>query len=135
MKYLITGGAGFIGTHLCSKLLDQNHKVICVDNFYSSHIKNITALNNNLDFLFLEQDVCKLNIDYKIDQIYNLACPASPVHYQANPVKTIQTSVLGSINALELAKKNKAKILQARSGRQCRVPMTALRQQRAGSLR
>ena len=113
LSVLVTGGAGFLGSHLCNKLINKNYQVICVDNFYSSHIKNIEKFKNNSNFIFLEEDVCNLNFDYKIDQIYNLACPASPVHYQSDPVKTIQTNILGSINVLELAKKNKAKILQA----------------------
>ena len=113
LSVLVTGGAGFLGSHLCDKLLKKNYQVFCVDNFYSSHIKNIERFKNNPNFIFLEQDVCNINFDYKIDQIYNLACPASPIHYQSDPVKTIQTNILGSINVLELAKKNKAKILQA----------------------
>ena len=113
LSALVTGGAGFLGSHLCDKLLKKNYQVFCIDNFYSSHIENIEIFKNNPNFIFLEQDVCNLNFDYKIDQIYNLACPASPIHYQSDPVKTIQTNILGSINVLELAKKNKAKILQA----------------------
>ena len=113
LRVLVTGGAGFLGSHLCRRLLNKNFKVICVDNFYSSHHSNINSLKSNPNFLFLEQDVCQLKIEKKIDYIYNLACPASPVHYQFDPVKTIQTNILGSINVLELAKKNKAKILQA----------------------
>tara|TARA_B100000945_G_scaffold313620_1_gene309976 strand:- start:426 stop:1370 length:945 start_codon:yes stop_codon:yes gene_type:complete len=113
LSVLVTGGAGFLGSHLCDQLLKKKYQVFCVDNFYSSHIQNIERFKNNSNFIFLEQDVCNLNFDYKIDQIYNLACPASPIHYQSDPVKTIQTNILGSINVLELAKKNKAKILQA----------------------
>ena len=113
LSALVTGGAGFLGSHLCDKLLKKNYQVFCIDNFYSSHIENIEIFKNNPNFIFLEQDVCNINFDYKIDQIYNLACPASPIHYQSDPVKTIQTNILGSINVLELAKKNKAKILQA----------------------
>ena len=110
---LVTGGAGFLGSHLSKKLLKKKHKVICVDNFYSSNITNISSLLVNPNFKFYEQDVCKLNINENIDIIYNLACPASPIHYQADPVKTIQTNVIGSINVLELAKKYNAKIFQA----------------------
>ena len=110
---LITGGVGFLGSHLCKKLLDKNYKVICVDNLYSSSISNILNFLDNPNFIFYEQDVCNINIDEKIDIIYNLACPASPIHYQANPVKTIQTNVIGSFNVLELARKYKAKIFQA----------------------
>tara|TARA_B100000945_G_scaffold42475_1_gene28748 strand:+ start:678 stop:1622 length:945 start_codon:yes stop_codon:yes gene_type:complete len=113
LSVLVTGGAGFLGSHLCGKLLELNYKVICVDNFYSSRIKNIECFKNDSNFIFLEQDVCNLNCNYQIDQIYNLACPASPIHYQADPVKTIQTNILGSINVLELARKNNAKVLQA----------------------
>ncbi len=110
---LVTGGAGFLGSHLSQKLLDKNYKVICVDNLYSSNISNISKFIDNPNFKFYEQDVCNLNINEEIDIIYNLACPASPIHYQADPVKTIQTNVIGSINVLELAKKYNAKIFQA----------------------
>ena len=113
LNILVTGGAGFLGSHLCEKLLNDNHKVFCVDNFYSSNKINIKNLINHPNFKFLNQDVCQLKIDFSIDQIYNLACPASPIHYQHDPVKTIQTNVLGSVNVLELAKKNNALILQA----------------------
>ena len=110
---LVTGGAGFLGSHLCKKLLDKSYNVICVDNFYSSDIDNIKDLLKFKNFSFIEQDICNFNTDIKINQIYNLACPASPVHYQSDPVKTIQTNVIGAIKVLELAKKNNAKILQA----------------------
>ena len=113
LNILITGGAGFLGSHLCEKLLDQGHKVICLDNFYSSEKNNISYLIDNPNFTFIEQDICNSKINFNIDQIYNLACPASPIHYQSDPVKTVQTNVLGSLNMLELAKKNNAKILQA----------------------
>jgi len=113
LNILVTGGAGFLGSHLCKKLLNDNHQVFCVDNFYSSNKINIKNLINHPNFKFLNQDVCQLKIDFPIDQIYNLACPASPIHYQHDPVKTIQTNILGSINVLELAKKNNATILQA----------------------
>ena len=112
-KILLTGGAGFLGSHLSKKLLDKKYKVLCVDNFYSSSKSNIANLLDNPNFKFYEQDVCNLDIDENIDIIYNLACPASPIHYQADPVKTIQTNVIGSINVLELAKKYNAKIFQA----------------------
>ena len=110
---LITGGVGFLGSHLCKKLLEKNYIVICIDNLYSSSISNISNFLDNPNFIFYKQDVCNINIDEKIDIIFNLACPASPKHYQADPVKTIQTNVIGSYNVLELAKKNNAKIFQA----------------------
>ena len=110
---LVTGGAGFLGSHLSKKLLEKKYHVICVDNFYSSNISNISNFLDNSNYKFYEQDICNLNIDDKIDIIYNLACPASPIHYQADPVKTIQTNIIGSYNVLELARKYKAKIFQA----------------------
>ena len=110
---LITGGVGFLGSHLCKKLLEKNYIVICIDNLYSSSISNISNFLDNPNFIFYKKDVCNINIDEKIDIIFNLACPASPKHYQADPVKTIQTNVIGSYNVLELAKKNNAKIFQA----------------------
>ena len=113
LNILVTGGSGFLGSHLCEKLLEQGHKVICIDNFYSSEKDNILSLLNHSNFTFIEDDICDCRIDFNIDQIYNLACPASPIHYQSDPVKTVQTNVLGSLNMLELAKKNNAKIFQA----------------------
>ena len=110
---LVTGGAGFLGSHLCKKLLDEENRVICLDNLFSCDISNINDLFKYKNFTFIEGDVCDVKITDKINKIYNLACPASPVHYQKDPVKTIQTNVLGSINMLELAKENNAKILQA----------------------
>lgn len=112
-KVLITGGAGFLGTHLCQKLLNKNYKVICVDNYFSSASNNISKFKSNKNFTFINQDVCDLNITEKIDFIYNLACPASPIHYQLDPVKTVKTNILGALNVLELAKKNNATIFQA----------------------
>jgi len=112
-KVLITGGAGFLGTHLCQKLLNKNYKVICVDNYFSSSSNNISKFKSNKNFTFINQDVCDLNITEKIDFIYNLACPASPIHYQLDPVKTVKTNILGALNVLELAKKNNATIFQA----------------------
>ena len=110
---LITGGSGFIGSNLCRKLADNN-KILCLDNYFSSDISNISDIYDKSNFSFYEKDIIeKLKINEKIDLIYNLACPASPVHYQSNPVKTIQTNVVGSINLLELAKKNNCKILQS----------------------
>ena len=111
-KILITGGAGFIGSHLCKKLLDDNNEIICLDNFFTGSKENIKPFLNNKNFKLLEIDVTK-KIDIEIDEIYNLACPASPVHYQFNPIETIKTSILGIINMLELAQKQNAKILQA----------------------
>ena len=93
MKILVTGGAGFIGSHLCERLLGEGHKVVCVDNFYTGTKKNIAELLEDENFELITHDVEPL--DLKVDQIYNLACPASPIHYQADPIKTAKTSVLG----------------------------------------
>ncbi|HMQ02655.1 MAG TPA: SDR family oxidoreductase [Pyrinomonadaceae bacterium] len=112
MRILVTGGAGFIGSHLCERLLDDGQEVICLDNFYTGTKQNILHLLDDKRFELVRHDVT-LPILVEVDQIYNLACPASPVHYQFNPVKTVKTSVLGMINMLGLAKRVKARILQA----------------------
>ena len=111
-KALVTGGSGFLGTHLCQKLLLNDYEVICIDNFYTGSRQNILDLLNNPNFQLIEHDICE-PIDLDVDEIYNLACPASPVHYQTNPVQTVKTSIYGAINVLNLAKKTKAKIFQA----------------------
>jgi len=111
---LITGGAGFIGTNLCKKLLKEGHKVICVDNLYTGQMRNIEPLISNKNFQFINHNIIEpLIIEEKIDEIYNLACPASPPHYQKDPLFTINTCYIGMINMLELAKKKNCKILQA----------------------
>jgi UDP-glucuronate decarboxylase len=112
MRILVTGGAGFIGSHLCDRLLEQGHEVICLDNFFTGNKDNIRHLLGNDHFELLRHDVIE-PILIEVDRIYNLACPASPVHYQYNPVKTIKTSILGALNMLGLAKRVKARILQA----------------------
>ena len=109
---LVTGGAGFIGSHLCERLLEEGHNVIALDNFFSGSKKNIIHLLNNPYFELIRHDVT-IPFFAEVDEIYNLACPASPIHYQYNPIKTIKTSVMGAINMLGLAKRVKAKILQA----------------------
>ena len=111
-RVLVTGGAGFLGSHLCQKLLDQGNDVLCVDNFFSSSRRNIEHLLDNRRFELLRHDVT-VPLYVEVDAIFNLACPASPIHYQFDPVKTTRTSVHGAINMLGLAKRVKAKILQA----------------------
>ena len=111
-KVLVTGGAGFLGSHLCEKLLERGDEVICVDNYFTGSKQNIVHLLDNPFFELIRHDVT-LPIFLEADEIYNLACPASPVHYQYNAIKTIKTSVMGAINMLGLAKRIKAKILQA----------------------
>jgi len=112
MRILVTGGAGFIGSHLCDRLLERGHEVICLDNFFTGNKDNIRHLLNHDHFELLRHDITQ-PILVEVDRIYNLACPASPIHYQYNPVKTIKTSVLGTLNMLGLAKRVKARILQA----------------------
>ncbi|ACI20835.1 UDP-glucuronic acid decarboxylase family protein [Thermodesulfovibrio yellowstonii] len=111
-RILITGGAGFIGSHLCEKLLSEGHEVLCVDNFYTGKRANIAHLLSNPNFEILRHDIT-FSLYVEVDEIYHLACPASPVHYQFDPVQTIKTAVHGSINMLGLAKRTKAKILLA----------------------
>jgi UDP-glucuronate decarboxylase len=112
MRILITGGAGFIGSHLCERLLNEGNEVICLDNFFTGRKENIFHLLDNHRFELIRHDVTE-PIFLEVDQIYNLACPASPVHYQYNPVKTVKTSVMGAINMLGLAKRVRARIFQA----------------------
>ena len=111
-KILVTGGAGFLGSHLCERLLNDGHEVICLDNFFTGSKKNTLHLMDNPFFEVIRHDIT-MPFFIEVDEIYNLACPASPIHYQFNPIKTIKTSVSGSINMLGLAKRIKAKILQA----------------------
>jgi len=111
---LVTGGAGFIGTNLIKRLLEDNNKVICIDNNYTGRFENIKQFLNNPNFKFIKHDITKpIKIEKEIDEIYNLACPASPPHYQKNPIFTLNTSIFGIINILELAKKHNAKVLHA----------------------
>lgn len=112
MRILVTGGAGFIGTNLCLRLLNQGHEVICIDNLLTGLESNLTFLQSFKNFKFIRHDVVEPFM-YECDQIYNLACPASPLHYQENPIKTIQTSIYGAFNTLKVAKTNKVRILQA----------------------
>ena len=112
MRILVTGGAGFIGSHLCERLLNEGNEIICLDNFFTGRKANIAQLLSNSSFELVRHDVTE-PILLEVDQIYNLACPASPVHYQYNPIKTVKTNVMGTINMLGMAKRVKARILQA----------------------
>lgn len=111
-RILVTGGAGFVGSHLCDVLLSQGHEVLCLDNYFTGRKSNVMGLVSNPNFELIRHDVTEPFIA-EVDEIYNLACPASPVHYQYNPIKTVKTSVLGALNMLGLAKRVQARILQA----------------------
>ncbi len=111
-RILVTGGAGFIGSHLCERLLNEGHEVLCVDNFFTGRRQNIHKLLDNKNFELFRHDVT-MPLFVEVDQIYNLACPASPIHYQFDPIQTTKTSVMGAINMLGLAKRLKVPILQA----------------------
>lgn len=112
MKILVAGGAGFIGSHLCHRLINNGHSIICVDNLITGQKDNLTSLLGSPHFTLLENDICR-SLDLKVDQIYHLASPASPIQYQKNPVLTLRTNTVGTFNLLELARRNKAKILLA----------------------
>jgi len=112
MRILVTGGAGFLGSHLCDSLLKLGHEVVSVDNFYTGSMKNLSHLKQNSNFESIRHDVT-IPLYLEVDGIFNLACPASPIHYQIDPVQTLKTSVHGAINVLGLAKRTKARILQA----------------------
>jgi len=111
-RVLVTGGAGFLGSHLCDRMIAAGNEVICLDNYFTGQRKNITHLLDHADFELVRHDIID-PIKLEVDQIYNLACPASPVHYQYNAIKTMKTSVMGAINMLGLARRTKARILQA----------------------
>lgn len=111
-RILVTGGAGFLGSHLCERLLSMGHRVFCLDSFQTGRLENISTLLGNRDFRLLKHDIVE-PFDFRAEEIYNLACPASPVHYQADPIHTLRTSVYGSINLLDLAVRHRARILQA----------------------
>jgi UDP-glucuronate decarboxylase len=111
-RILVTGGAGFVGSHLCERLLNEGHEVICLDNYFTGSKRNIEHLMDHHYFELVRHDIINPYM-IEVDEIYNLACPASPIHYQYNPIKTVKTSVMGAINMLGLAKRVKAKILQA----------------------
>ena len=111
-QILITGGAGFIGSHLCARLLEEGNEVICLDNYFTGSKENVIPLLKNPHFELIRHDV-SIPFQAEVDEIYNLACPASPVYYQIDPIQTIKTSVLGAVNMLGLAKRVNAKILQA----------------------
>ncbi|MEM1221974.1 MAG: UDP-glucuronic acid decarboxylase family protein [Verrucomicrobiota bacterium] len=112
MRVLVTGGAGFLGSHLCDRLIERGHDVVCMDNYFTGRKRNIKHLLDNSSFELMRHDVTD-PFKLEVDQIYNLACPASPVHYQYNPIKTIKTSVMGAINCLGLGKRVNARVFQA----------------------
>jgi UDP-glucuronate decarboxylase len=112
MRILVTGGAGFLGSHLCERLLAEGHEVLCLDNFFTGRKKNVLEMQKNKSFELIRHDVV-LPILLEVDRIYHLACPASPIHYQYNPVKTIKTNILGTLNMAGMAKRTKARLLLA----------------------
>ena len=112
LRILVTGGAGFLGSHLCERLVNEGHDVICLDNYFTGRKRNVAHLLQKSNFELMRHDIT-FPFFLEVDQIYNLACPASPVHYQYNPVKTIKTSIMGAINVLGLAKRVRARVLQA----------------------
>lgn len=124
MRILVTGAAGFLGSHLCDHLVAEGNEVLALDNLYTGSRKNIQHLFSNPDFEFLRHDIT-LPLFVEVDQIYNLACPASPVHYQKHPVETIKTSIQGAINVLDLAKRTGAKVLQASTSEVYGDPLVA----------
>jgi UDP-glucuronate decarboxylase len=128
-RILISGGAGFIGSHLCDLLLAEGHEVLCVDNYFTGWRRNIEHLVNAPRFELMRHDVT-FPLYVEVDDIYNLACPASPVHYQHDPVQTLKTSVHGAINMLGLAKRTRARIFQASTTRSMAIP-TCIRSRRA----
>ena len=111
-RILVTGGAGFLGSHLCERLLQEGHEIICVDNLFTGCLNNLGDFINHPSFIFVEKDICE-SFDLKVDYICNFACPASPPHYQRDPVKTVKTNILGVLNMLDLAQRQKATIIQA----------------------
>src|SRR5882672_6428827 len=111
-RILVTGGAGFLGSHVCDRLVAEGHDVICLDNFFTSQKSNVAHLLTKRNFELIRHDITH-DIWLEVDEIYNLACPAAPGHYQFNPIKTMKTSVLGAIDVLGMAKRCRAKILQA----------------------
>lgn len=123
---MVTGGAGFVGSHLCERLLNEGNEVICLDNYFTGNKKNVIHLLDNPLFEIVRHDVTEPFMA-EVDEIYNLACPASPQYYQYNPIKTIKTSVLGAINTLGLAKRINAKILQASTSEVYGIHMYILR--------
>ncbi|MBN2189471.1 MAG: GDP-mannose 4,6-dehydratase, partial [Chitinispirillaceae bacterium] len=112
LRILVTGGAGFLGSHLCDRLVKEGHDVICLDNYFTGSKRNVAHLLGKPNFEIMRHDIT-FPVLVEVDRIFNLACPASPVHYQYNPVKTIKTSVMGAINVLGLARRIKARVLQA----------------------
>ncbi|PKM30601.1 MAG: NAD-dependent dehydratase [Gammaproteobacteria bacterium HGW-Gammaproteobacteria-11] len=123
---LVTGGAGFIGRHLCQALLDEGHNVICVDDFSSSHPNDLGPLRAQTGFQLIEQDICApLDLPFKIERIFNLASPASPVRYQLDPIQTLKTNVVGTLNLLELARQHGARLLQASTSEVYGDPLTS----------